>query len=373
MMSDKKKQISLIVAFIGFIFTISILYFVLPKSEYSEKEKKYLSVFPEFTFSNLFSGDYTESIEEFLADHTPCRELFLGINSYYNYLIMNNGSNDIYLSSDNYLIEKPISANNMLLENAEQIKEFTKKEKIDTYFLLAPSKGSILDDKLPHNHLKYNDDKYFKNIEEILGDDVKFINIFDEFKNQTEQIYYKTDHHWNMNGAYIAYNEICREMAIKPMNSEYYRKEVIDNFYGTSYANSAYWFTKPDTLEMWKSDVNVSVKIFEGEEIIESNSMFFEKHLNTEDKYSVYLDGNHPYTEIINNDNNNGETLLVVKDSYAHAVTPFLAEHFSKIVMVDLRYYKKPLSEVISSNNVTSLIYVYSLDNFGTSTDIILY
>jgi hypothetical protein len=33
--------------------------------------------------------------------------------------------------------------------------------------------------------------------------------------------------------------------------------------------------------------------------------------------------------------------LVLFKDSYAHALAPFLAQHFSKVTLFDLRYVRK--------------------------------
>ena len=54
--------------------------------------------------------------------------------------------------------------------------------------------------------------------------------------------------------------------------------------------------------------------------------MFFKEHLEELDKYPVFLDGNHNFERIVNNDNDDGKKVLVIKDSYAHCFVPFMAE-----------------------------------------------
>lgn len=73
--------------------------------------------------------------------------------------------------------------------------------------------------------------------------------------------------------------------------------------------------------------------------------MYFTDHLKEDDKYPVFIDGNHALTEITNTNAKNG-TILLIKDSFSHSLAPFLAENYSKVVLVDLRYYKESVSDL---------------------------
>ena len=60
-----------------------------------------------------------------------------------------------------------------------------------------------------------------------------------------------------------------------------------------------------------------------------------------------------------------GRTLLLLKDSDAHAFDPFLTAHYEKIVMVDLRYYKAELFSLMDGERVTDLLFLYNVTNFA--------
>ena len=62
---------------------------------------------------------------------------------------------------------------------------------------------------------------------------------------------------------------------------------------------------------------DVKVTITDGGDTIEQDDMFFYSHLNEDDKYPVYLDGNHPYPVIKNASADSDKKLMVVKDSLA--------------------------------------------------------
>ena len=244
--------------------------------------------------------------------------------------------------------------------------------------MLAPSTGYIADDVLPAVHDKYNDDMYFEDTAKTLFDNnISFVDLRKPFKDayaNGTQLYYKTDHHWTTVGAYTAYEQLCKQLGISPAPKEKFSIEQYPGFYGTTYSTSCFWLTLPDTIEVWNNNANtpenISVKITEGTKTEEYNSMFFYDHIDEDDKYPVFLDGNHALTEITNS-NAEGGTLVMIKDSFSHCLAPFLAENYSKIIMVDMRYYKNSVSDLIKAETPEQVLVVYGIDNIATDTDIV--
>ena len=74
------------------------------------------------------------------------------------------------------------------------------------------------------------------------------------------------------------------------------------------------------------------------------------------------------YPVKIKNPEAEGGKLLVIKDSYAHALVPFLAENYSEIVMIDMRYYKENVTELCKAEGITDALVLYSISNFCTDT-----
>ncbi|MCD8026157.1 MAG: hypothetical protein LUF33_04310, partial [Clostridiales bacterium] len=118
------------------------------------------------------------------------------------------------------------------------------------------------------------------------------------------------------------------------------------------------------------SESNIKVTINDGDESVSSGSMFFEEHLSEDDKYPVFLDGNHAVTEITNSDAEGG-TVLLIKDSFSHCLAPFLADNYSKVILVDMRYYKLSVSELAQKENAEQIVVLYGIDNLATDTDIV--
>ena len=325
--------------FLGFIFGLAIWFIFNPKLDYSSSEKRYLQKFPEVTVQSVSSGKFGEEFESYFADHFPARNLWVGFNAYYALGTGNNGAATV---------------------------------------MLAPSTGYIANDKLPMIHDRYNDDRYFNTAKRTLEENgMTFVDLRESFKQAYsggEQLYYRTDHHWTTAGAYLGYTKLCESLGKKPIEKSALNVEIYPNFYGTTYSTSGFWLTEPDEIQVWSNPnntINIRVDITDGTENKHSDSMYFYSHLSEDDKYPVFLDGNHAITEITNTKAADKGTVILVKDSFSHCLAPFLAENYSKVILVDMRYYKLSVSDLAKSENAKNVIVLYGIDNFATDTDLV--
>lgn len=375
----KIKKYAPTIVFLLFIFSMGIAFLALPKKAYSTSEKRYLASFPKLTSESFLSGQFGTDFEKYLSDHMTGRNFFVGLNAYANLVQGLNGVSGKYLCSDGYIINEPLNQyDNRLDENTEIIKTFADSVDVPVTMTLVPSTGYIMEDKLPSNHLPYKDDEYFARMESAFNDSgVSFVNLLEPFQTYTangDQLYYKTDHHWTSLGAYRAYQLICQSMGLEATPEDQFNIESYPDFYGTTYSGSAYWFTAPDNIELWENknhtEDSITVEITEGQTTTESDSLFYKEHLSEDDKYPVYLDGNQPFERITNKNAPEGK-LIVIKDSFAHCLVPFLADNYSEIVMVDLRYYKASVSDLIKTENADQVLIAYGIDNLATDTDLL--
>ncbi|MBQ9673526.1 MAG: hypothetical protein IJV39_02750 [Ruminococcus sp.] len=371
-MTEKSKYI-ITVIFLTFIGVFAVMFWIIPKEDFSPKEKRYLQKFPEVNFTTLTDGDFEQNFESYINDHMLLRDTFMGINSYSNLIALNNGSDGVYLCSDGYLINEPETDERLNL-NLSVTADFSKKTGIDTTVLIAPSTGYIMDDVLPLNHKEYKDDEYFSTINNFcVENNLNFIDLRDVFKTEKSniQIYYRTDHHWTTQGAYLAYKTLCNNLGITPKSTDTFSIEKNKGFYGTTYNTSGFWLVDSDTLEIWNNKENKSTcEITANGKSTTFDSMYFKENLKGADKYEVFLNGNNPITTVKNPNSTNKEKLLIIKDSFSHCLTPFLSENFSEITLVDMRYYKKDVSEEICKNTKFDKVLIcFGIDNFLSDKD----
>ena len=369
-MFKKIKTIMPSVAFLLVIIVFSATLFIAPKKDFSENEKRILAKAPEFTLKSLADGKFTKDLESFVSDQFPLRDFFVGVNSYFSLLCGRNSTAPVYYGKDGYLIGAPADlSTDTALKNVQNFSEFAVENNLKATIIAVPQCGYVMNDKLPKVHAEYSDDEIFDIIADNKGD-MTFIDVREKFeatKNDV-QLYYKTDHHITSAGAFEMYKLYAEEKGFTVTTD--YEVKTEPDFYGTSYSKGGYWLSAPDQIEMWHNNsLKVTVEITEpGKDVVKGDSVFFTDRLEEADKYPVYLDGNHSLTKITNPDAKGGK-ILIVKDSFAHCFTGFLAEQYSEIYMVDMRYYRTSVSELVKENNITEVLYLYGTESLGTDTN----
>lgn len=378
----KNKILSFLPVWLFLIFTFGfcLMFFVLPKEDFSVSEKRYLADTPDFSVENLLSGELVKEIDGdsekgtvgYVADHFPFRSFFVGVNSYFNLSYGNTANNDYYFGKDGFILPKPYETHR-LNTNIGVIGDFAEENELNVTLSVVPSPGYILEDKLPKNSISYSDKEVYDKISGALADSVNYCDlesVMKEYYEKAEAPYYKTDHHWSTPAAFEAYKALGSSLGFEPTSESAFDKQYYDGFYGTTYSSSGYFLSDPDTLEVWRNpetEDGIKMEISEGLSHSEYDTMFFENHLTEPDMYPVFLDGNHALVKITNPDAEGG-SLVVVKDSYAHALVPFLADNYSEIIMVDMRYFKDSVSDLCKEYGADDVLVLYSISNFCTDT-----
>ena len=75
--------------------------------------------------------------------------------------------------------------------------------------------------------------------------------------------------------------------------------------------------------------------------------------------YSAYGYGDHALIDVKNNNINSGDNILILKDSFANVVTPYLSLGTSHIFEVDKRYFNGSIKDFIKKNDVNKVIILY--------------
>ena len=98
-------------------------------------------------------------------------------------------------------------------------------------------------------------------------------------------------------------------------------------------------------------------------------SFYDTSKLETRDKYAMFFNGNHGKV-VITTPTEENRTLLVIKDSYANSLIPFLAPYYRKIVMVDPRYFYDDLEELMQVEEIQEVLYLYNANTFYSDTSL---
>lgn len=357
--------------FLAFLGTMALLLMFSPIKERSENEKRVLAGRPEVSAAAILAGDTQEELEKFTADQIPGRDFFVGVNAYWNLLTGRNAAQEIYHGEEGYLINAPKKGSEKIFtDNITRFEQFAAKLGLPADLVMVPSTGYLMEEMLPAFHESYEDDALYR----LAGDMLHHTRLVDVRQALKEgvgrgQVCYRTDHHLTSYGNYLLYQAYQKANGASYLPQEAYQVTSYDGFYGTTWSGSGYWLTKPDTIEVWDSGLKPIVSIRDGgAEPKISNDLFYLSHLQEMDKYPVFLDGNHSLVTIYNPEAKGG-TLLLIRDSYGHCLSPFLASDYQNIYLVDLRYYRESLSKFIMEHPVDKILYLYGMDSLVTDTN----
>lgn len=360
------------IIFIIFLSLVFIFNGLIKNKTFSESENRRLEQKPEFSMKKLIFDKYTSQYEKYISDQFLMRDFWISFKWDYEKLIGKKESNGVYYGKDGFLMERfKKNDNKDLEEKLEAINSFSSSNKVNTYMLLAPNSGKILEEKLPK--YAYNDDElvYIEEVKGGLNKDIKFVDVYKALADKSQEyIFYKTDHHWTSKGAYYAYKTLGESMNFTAHNEEYFNiNRVTEDFYGSLYSKGGFRNLKPDSIDLYMPKAKEQIQVDYIEENKQTNSLYNLDNLNKKDKYTVFLDSNHPLVKITT-ENKEGKKLLIVKDSYANSFVPFLTSHFSEIYMVDLRYYSDSLNSLIKDKGIEEVLLLYNVSTFNEDPNV---
>ena len=235
--------------------------------------------------------------------------------------------------------------------------------------MLVPTASVIYADKLPY---KEDGKRQLEELKKYYSKtNTKNINVTDTLLEHAseKQLYYKLDHHWTTEGAYLAYLKYCEALSFEPADrSEFEIEKVTDDFKGTIYSKINDVTLKGDPIYAWRRD-NSALKNAEstGDDVL-----YDPTKLAPDTAYAYFL-GEDKSINVIENTAYKGEkrSLVIIKDSYANCFVPFLTEHYSKIYIIDPRSYTGSNVALINGDDtVKDVLLLYNMNTIDQDSGV---
>ncbi|MEK0317925.1 DHHW family protein [Cohnella sp. 56] len=255
----------------------------------------------------------------------------------------------------------------------------------ETFFIFNPSRTLSLMHLYP-SYLQtdaYAESKrYFLS---KLDPSVNVIDIRDRLGGYTnaqlEEMYLETDHHWNIQGAFSAYQEMIDQLSARsaqfegePLSIEQIDvSRLTDGRFEGSYntqINGAVSTAKADRTVLYAPRPPFS---FDSFSVVDKDGSPMGK---TFDEFYGFKPGKGTYTygtiyggdrrqiTYVNEAADNELNVLLLKDSYMNPLTPYLARHFRKLTVYDSRYYSQfSLQRLLKGEHYDMLLIAFHDDN----------
>lgn len=191
---------------------------------------------------------------------------------------------------------------------------------------------------------------------------------YDEF----EDTWYRTDHHWNVYGAYRAYATIAQALGFgdqvaEPTGTIHYDEPL---FYGslTRRGLDKRYEDTMDDLDFAYPDFKVKI---DGADVPFASLVHRPLYDNHEwwgnvytNRYAEYFHTDYGLIEIENPEVKGGPSLLIVGDSYSNSMERFLAFHYAKTYVLDPRHEDGTIDDFLAEHgDIKDVVFVMRATN----------
>lgn len=336
---------------------------------YSPVVKRELQTRPEISITKVLDGRFQKKYESYLRDQFPGRDHWVSFQTDMELFMGKNEIHNVYIGKNHYLLEHYTEKEfdpQQISKNLQALEKFVGKAKqnADVHVMMVPTKSWILREKLPAFAPHYKEQKFYDALQQKLEKEDVLISVepvLDAHKE--EEIYYRTDHHWTTLGAWYAYEQYTKAVGGDLQRAQGKKKFrcISKDFYGTTYAKINY-ARQADKIEIYEPEDKLRVVYNMGEK--KTKTLYDFSFLKTADQYSVFTGGNQAVLEITGGIKN-GKTLLLIKDSFANSILPFLAEDYEKLVVVDLRQLNVSGDRLLEMFSPTDILILYNSAQFA--------
>ena len=285
-------------------------------------------------------------------------------------------------------------------DNLGRFNSFLKEEGIPFLFILAPNKGPIDGGFLPAGVTDMSNTICDRLLLQLTEWDLPFLDLRQEMSRTKEQVakyFYRTDHHWNADGAFFAFQQIMKAVQIHfPETKMTYadlsmwKKTMIPDWWlGTHGRRVGPLFGGVEDLDFYlpafdteMTRYSVGVWVCKGDfraANIREYFLHFRDYMKM-DSYHRYIGGSYGLTYHRNQQAENQLKLLLIGDSFKEPVECFLSTEFTSIDVLDPRVYGQmsimdyvklnPPDMVVVMNSFNSLTNKNFFD-YGRKTELI--
>lgn len=376
------------------LFAVFVL--VLPTDPNAETfENRAMEQRPQFSPSNVISGEFFKSLESYLLDNIALRTTWLTFANIVEHsygLHIAGGARMVDFSSYDLGIgltpleeeltqgvdmtalrigpinpQMPFSQDILFHEDAVFYLRYIENQTLAARYaevlnahkanipdhvrmfsMLAPVKVEFMGERYAAVNSSQLDTINFVNSQ--LNEGIITVDAHSALAAQQDvYIFFRLDHHWTALGAYFAYHAFAAAAGFLPITIDNYVEYAIENFVGSLAVGTRNRtvLDHPDTIYFYKIDDGTTFSMD-----------LFTIPANLADAcYRIFMGGDRAFFYFTSS-NLNGRTLVVVKDSFANALVPWIAPHYQTIVMVDPRQFVGSIQNILAEFDDIDLLFV---------------
>ena len=407
----------ILVAFVTLMMTAFVVLFsTLPRSTYSELERRDLLRFPEFSWTSLREGDFTQSVSNWFSDSEPFRDVLMrgsmelkSMQSFKTksevtfHAAQEEPVAEVVISTDLLGDQRDIEEfhNNVNANakmesagvivvgnapNARALMAFKNKNKgeerfaqvvnsyqeafgpeVNVYCMIIPT---AVEYYCPVNAESCTDPEFpvLTELYALIDSAVQVVDLYKVLgEHVDEDIYLRTDHHWSPLGAYYAARQFALVAGVKVPELKDFEPDTIKDYVGSMYGFSKdvnvkkspedFVYYKPLNVDYEtvyrKYDLDEEYRIV-GEENPRQGE-FFVKVSGSSSAYCTFMGSDARITQV-KTDADCPRRLLVMKDSFGNAIPGYLFDSFEEVHVIDFRYFTYNIKDYVAEHGITDIL-----------------
>ena len=356
----ERRELAPLIAVALILLGLTLGSFLAPDQAFSANENRYLQQAPKLTWQTLMAGTFSTEAEKYLSDQMLLRESWMEGKSLLQRATGKKDIGGVYLGAEGYyfarLPEDDFDRSRFEKNVGFVSRFFATNENKSCRILLVPTPDTVLSDKLPKNAVTFDRAACDTLLADTFAERAVLPYAALVKAAETEQVYYRTDHHWTSQGAETAYRQWAASMGYTPR--QFTLTEVSDSFRGTMYSKVLLPDSAYDSIYL---DRSVTIRSMDCDGT-EYPSLYVDAALQQKDQYEVFMGGNYAKA-VIDTGADTGKSLLLIKDSFANCFIPFLAGEYDTITVLDLRFFRGSVQELADASD--DILVLYEMTNFA--------
>ena len=333
------------------ILILGALLCFTPARTYSREEKRTLAKAPVLSLTSLAGGAWMAGIADFCADQFPMRPHFVAAKAATEIALGKQENNGILKGKDGYLIPRDEYREEQVLsmtKNMDAVSRFSAalaEREIPFTVAIVPRSIDVNSEKLPARYDTSIAQAAWERITQAaLQKNLPLLDLSAALTDaaDTAQVWFKTDHHWTVRGAYTAYVALGEALGYTPYPWQAFDEQVVyEDFKGTSYTAFGGFGAVGERLPLarFAGDEDYLTEILVSGEVVRALSGFYDwDALGSGDEYRLFLGGTNTCIRVTRQNREDAPCLVLIKDSFSQSIAPFLARHFD-LLLLDPRTY----------------------------------
>jgi len=357
-MKSKRKDLGLVGFFAALLIALTLFAWLKPHTDYSEAERRVLASRPEISLESLLSGKFMKDFELYTQDQFPLRESFRSLKSMSLFYGMGRrDSNGLYMA-DGHVSKLDYPLNQSMAEHAAQRFEFVyekylKESGSELYMAIVPDKNYYLAEENGYPAMDY------EKLISYMRESCSYFEYIDLFPLLSAEDYYRTDSHWRQERILPVADKLMSAMGVEAAGD--YQVNTLPYPFKGVYCGQIALPLEPDGISYLTSPVlsGCSVTSYNTGKPLPSALYDMEK-AQGRDAYEMFLSGNDALIVIENPAAETSRELIVFRDSFGSSLAPLLAEAYSKITLVDLRYINSAMLSAFIDFEDKDVLFLYS-------------